>query len=709
MSGTLLIDAHYNEETRVAIIGEDGKLNNFEAEYSNKKPIKGNIYLAKIVRIEPAIQAAFIDYGGDKHGFIPLSEIHFDYFNKNIMKSIENELSAEAEKENSEGNQGASGEGAKPIIPITKRVFKIQEVISTKQVILVQAEKEVRGNKCAFFTTFITLPGRYCVLMPNPPRGKSNGISRKIDFSEKERLKDIVDSLDVPEGMTCIVRTAGENKKKQEIKRDLEYLCRLWNEIRAKVTSSIAPTLIHEEGNIVKRAIRDLYQKNMDKIIIQGKDAYKEARTFMKSFTPSHVKKIELYEDKDMPIFHKYKIEDKISNILDTTVTLPSGGSIVINTTEALTAIDVNSGKLKNERDIEGTALKTNLEAAVEIGRQIRLRDIAGIIVIDFIDMINPKDNLKIEHKMRDVMKDDYSSMHFSKLSQFGLMELSRQRLRTSLADSTFSQCPHCHGSGKILANETVALSVVRKIENFLVKDKAKAVLVELSPGIDLFILNRKRKIIAEMESAYDVSIEIARNPALSPMQCKFIVREYRRRKKNTVLEDPLRKAKSDDVSENPEVTEEEKLTNKANVRSSRRKGREKRVMNRSSEDTGNAQEQSDLGNISGPAIDSNIKAENVSKNQQVKKRGSKQKNTPKKIKANPVAKIQESVTETASDTGKAKISDTKAGSPETDVNIAEAKQSETPIKKTEQKSEVSPNRANAGRSKSGWLKKIFS
>lgn len=519
MAGKLLIDAHYNDETRIAIINDDGKLENFEAEYADKKPIKGNIYLAKIVRIEPSIQAAFIDYGGGKNGFLPLTEIHYDYFNQNVLKALEKE----GVFENSTDDESGSTEGKSP-----RRQIKIQEVISTKQIVLVQAEKEVRGNKCAFFTTFISLPGRYCVLVPNPPRGKGNAISKKIDHSEKARLKEIIESLDIPEGMNCIIRTAGEKRTKQEIKRDLEYLYRLWNEIRDKVTSSIAPALIHEEGNIVKRSIRDLYQRTMDKIVIQGKSAYKEARTFMKTFTPSHVKKIELYEDTESPLFHKYEVEDKIDRILVPTVSLPSGGTIVINSTEALTAIDVNSGRSKNERDIEETALKTNLEAATEIARQIKLRDIAGIIVIDFIDMLDHKAHVKVEKAMRAAMSNDYSSVQFGKLSQFGLMEISRQRLRTSLADATFVQCSHCAGSGKILASETVALSVIRKIENFLTSKTAKSIIAEVAPGVDLFILNHKRKLLSEMEQHNDVFIEIARNASLNPLECKCIVTEYK-------------------------------------------------------------------------------------------------------------------------------------------------------------------------------------
>ena len=517
MAGKLLIDAHYNDETRIAIVGEDGKLENFEAEYSGKKPIKGNIYLAKIVRIEPSIQAAFIDYGGEKNGFLPLTEIHYDYFNKNVLKALE----TEANEKDSDSEDKSDNKKH------LKRPIKIQEAIAINQIVLVQAEKEIRGNKCAFFTTFITLPGKYCVLVPNPQKGQGNVISKRIDHSEQERLTEIVESLDIPEGMNCIIRTAGAKRTKQEIKRDMEYLCRLWSEIRDKVTNSVAPILIHEEGNIIKRTIRDLYQRTMDKIIVQGKAAYKEARAFMKIYTPAHVKKIELFNDVDVSLFLRYNIEDKIGKILEPTVSLPSGGTIVINTTEALTAIDVNSGKSKHERDIELTALKTNLEAAREIGRQITLRDIGGIIVVDFIDMFERKDQEKIEKAMRAAMKNDYSNTQFGKLSQFGLMEISRQRLRTSLADATFVPCAHCAGAGKVLSNETVALAAIRKIENFLAKRIAKSVIVDVAPGVDLFILNRKRNLLIDMEQRYSVSIEVVRNKMMSAMDCKIFVKEY--------------------------------------------------------------------------------------------------------------------------------------------------------------------------------------
>ena len=516
MAGKLLIDAHYTDETRIAVIGEDGRLENFEAEYSKKRPIKGNIYLAKIIRIEPSLQAAFIDYGAEKNGFLPLTEIHYDYFNQNVLKSLELEnTESETEEENNDQTRHF------------KRQPKIQEVITTKQVILVQAEKEIRGNKCAFFTTFINLLGKYCVLTPNPPSGRKNMVSKRIAPEEKERLKEILGELNIPEGMSCVIRSTGAKRTKQEIKRDMDYLCRLWEEIKGKVTDSVPPKLIHEEGNIIQRSIRDLYQRTMDGVVIQGDEAFEEARAFMKTYTPSQVKKIEKYDDSKAPLFNKYDVEDKIGKILESTISLPSGGTIIINTTEALTAIDVNSAKSKNGRDIEVTALKTNLEAAREICRQIRLRDIGGLIVIDFIDMEDSKSQERVEKAMHIALKRDLSNTQCGKISQFGLMELSRQRLRSNLTDTVFVKCNHCSGSGRILSNETVALSVMRNIENFLAKKIARSVVVEVAPGIDLFILNRKRNLLIEMEKRHGTSIEIVRNKAMSAQENKIRVVEY--------------------------------------------------------------------------------------------------------------------------------------------------------------------------------------
>lgn len=499
MADKLLIDSHYSGETRIAIISDDGIVNNFETEYFDRKLIKGNIYLATVSRIEPSLQAAFIDYGDEKHGFLPFSEIQQEHHDKDAINSADK--------------------------PIEKRAYKIQDVIHHNQVILVQAIREKRGNKCAAFSTFLSLPGKYCVLVSNCD-GKSGGISKKIDSADKERLREIIASLELPAGLGVIIRTAGENRTKQEIKRDFEYLLRLWHEIKEKVALSKAPLLIHEEGNIIKRTIRDLYQRTMDKIIVQGQDAYREARTFMKIFTPSHCRKIELYNDQ-VPIFCKYGVEENLKRILDTMVALPSGGSIVINSTEALTAIDVNSGKNKHANSIDTTALKTNLEATAQIARQIKLRDIAGLIVIDFIDMQDQSFIMKVEKKFKDSMKDDYSNIQIGKISQFGLLEISRQRLRQSLSDANFIVCKHCNGAGKILSDETVAMSVIRQIDGYLVDSNAKSVIVEVASGVDLFILNKKRKHLIEIEKNHGVFIEIIPNPMLVSSGCKILIKEF--------------------------------------------------------------------------------------------------------------------------------------------------------------------------------------
>jgi ribonuclease E len=355
-----------------------------------------------------------------------------------------------------------------------------------------------------------------------------HAVSKKLEASEKERLRDIIQTLDVPDKMTCIVRTAGENRTKQEIKRDFEHLCRLWDEIREKATSSVAPSIVYEEGNIIKRGIRDLYQRNMDGIIVHGKDAYKEARSFMKVFTPNQIKKVMLHEDNGPDLFSRYGIEDSVSKILSPVVRLPSGGSIVINITEALTAIDVNSGKMKNERDMDGTALRTNIEAAVEIARQIKLRDIAGIIVIDFIDVDSSEAATKIEKKIRDAMKGDNANVRIGKLSQFGLIEMSRQRMRMGIAESSFVKCPHCDGCGRILSDEAVAISVIRKIERELIVKKTQGVVAEVASNVAFFILNHKRKLLAELESTYSTFVEITPNSSLTSAECNVTVKEPR-------------------------------------------------------------------------------------------------------------------------------------------------------------------------------------
>ncbi|MBQ8651649.1 MAG: Rne/Rng family ribonuclease [Alphaproteobacteria bacterium] len=543
MNEKLLIDAKYSDETRIAVLNEFGELKNFESERTNQRPIKGNVYLAKIARIEPSIQAAFIDYGANKHGFLPISEIHHEYFNKEVLSKSEDEEQTKN---------------------FNKR-YKIQDVINTKQVILVQAEKEERGNKCAFFTTYISLPGKYSILM-HKKQGNHVAMSRKLEASEKERIKSIIETIDIPEDMGCIIRTACEKRSKAEIKRDMEFLCRLWDEIKSKAKSSNAPELVYEEGNIIKKSIRDMYSRSIDEVIIQGKDAYKEARSFMKTYTPSHVKKIKLWDNVQEPLFLHFAIEEKISDMLNTTIPLPSGGSIVINHTEALTAIDVNSGKLKDEKNIESTAIKTNLEASEEIVKQIKLRDIAGIIVVDFIDMEEKKSKAKVEKKMSDLLKVDYSSTQIGKISQFGLMEISRQRLRQSLTETNFSVCPYCKGAGKVKSHETIAMGVIRKIEAHLLEKNPKRVVFEVAPDIDLYILNHKKNIIQELENNFQTSIEIARNLKFTDDDCKMIIKEQKHNKDKEKQEKDI------------ELNDQKRLENKTSIKKQKARNKNKKA-----------------------------------------------------------------------------------------------------------------------------------
>lgn len=511
MSKKLLIDALHSEETRVAVVS-DGNLEEFDSESFSKKQLKSNIYLAKVVRIEPSLQAAFVDYGGDKHGFLPFAEIHPDYYR--IPVSDRKTL----EKPNVDSDEGASEPETAQPPPKKNYRYKIQEVIQKRQILLVQVVREQRANKGAALTTYISIAGRYCVLMPNSTN-RSGGISRKIqDDTDRKRLKEVLTGLDIPEGMNLIVRTAGQERSKVEIRRDYDYLIKVWEEIREKTLQSIAPCLIHEEGDLVKRAIRDIYTREIDEVLIEGEDAYKEAKEFMKILVPSHAKKVKLYKDSQTPLFHKFKVEQHIEKMMFPKVDLPSGGTIVINHTEALVAIDVNSGKSTKERNVEVTAVKTNLEAAQEIGRQLRLRDLGGLIVIDFIDMDDHKFIQQVEQKLREAVKQDRARIQLGKISQFGLLELSRQRLRPSLMETHTSPCSNCHGTGIVRSTESLALQVLRAIEREAIKGIANEIEAAVPRGIDLYLLNQKRREIIQIENRFDVSIYVVReNLASAP------------------------------------------------------------------------------------------------------------------------------------------------------------------------------------------------
>jgi ribonuclease E len=592
MARRMLIDATHSEETRVVVLNGT-RLEEFDFETSTKKQIKGNIYLAKITRVEPSLQAAFVEYGGNRHGFLAFSEIHPDYYRIPVSDRealMAEEFAAHDDEDHGHAildNQpdfdhhpafegasdhhgdddapqttddvplepaalvttGDSAEGDAVLVdgapdsvielhdepvPVETvggdeleeaqarprvrhyRNYKIQEVIKRRQILLIQVTKEERGNKGAALTTYLSLAGRYCVLMPNAPRG--GGVSRKItSLADRRRLKELMEELEVPTGMGIIVRTAGSERSKAEIKRDYEYLLRLWDDIRELTLRSSAPTLIYEEGNLIKRAIRDLYSRDMEEILVEGADGFRTAKEFMRMLMPSHSLRVKAYRDPAIPLLHRFQVDSQIDQIHNPVVQLRSGGYIVINPTEALVSIDVNSGRATKERNIEETATKTNLEAAEEIARQLRLRDLAGLVVIDFIDMEESRNQKAVEARLKDAMKIDRARIQLGRISAFGLLELSRQRLRSSLIEASTQPCPHCNGTGTIRSTESTALVVLRALEEEGIRRRSAEVTIHVPTQIALYILNQKRQALGEIEQRYGFHITVGQDDSLIP------------------------------------------------------------------------------------------------------------------------------------------------------------------------------------------------
>ncbi len=525
----MLIDTTHAEETRVVIVNGN-RLEDFDVEVESKRQLKSNIYLAKVTRVEPSLQAAFVDFGGNRHGFLAFSEIHPDYYQIPVADKealIAEQLENETDDDDSDNGNGNDSDDSKvesiggddidevetrrPVK--SRRNYKIQEVIKRRQILLVQVVKEERGNKGAALTTYISLPGRYCVLMPNTARG--GGISRKIsNTSDRRKLKSMLNELDIPKGVAVIVRTAGSKRTKAEIKRDYDYLMRLWDQVRETTLESIAPCVVYEEGNLIKRAIRDLYTKEIEDVIVEGNDGYRTAKDFMKLLIPSHAKRVQPYKE-DTPLFHKYQVETQLDAMHDPVAPLKSGGYLVINQTEALVAIDVNSGKATRERNIEETALQTNLEAADEVARQLRLRDLAGLVVIDFIDMEIHRNQTKVERQLKEAMRIDRARIQIGRISPFGLMELSRQRLRPSLMETSTEPCPHCAGTGALRSVDSGALSVLRVIEEEGMRGRSSSITVHVATPIALYILNQKRSSLTAIEERYEIEVMLASDDSL--------------------------------------------------------------------------------------------------------------------------------------------------------------------------------------------------
>ncbi|KKB11224.1 ribonuclease E [Devosia geojensis] len=553
----MLVDAIHPEETRV-VVTAGNRLEEFDFESATRRQLRGNIYLAKVTRVEPSLQAAFVEYGGNRHGFLAFSEIHPDYYQipvadrEALLKAEEAEhQEADAEHaeehislpegvtepdaetdpqehddpsnieqapDNAEPVESVGGADALEEVPERRqrnlmRKYKIQEVIKRRQVMLVQVVKEERGNKGAALTTYLSLAGRYSVLMPNTARG--GGISRKItNAADRKRLKEITSDLEVPRGMGVILRTAGASRTKAEVKRDFEYLMRLWENVRNLTLKSQAPCLVYEEGSLIKRAIRDLYNKDIGEVLIAGDDAYREAKDFMRMLMPSHAKNVKPYGE-DQPLFSKYNVENQLDQMFSPQVTLPSGGYIVINPTEALVSIDVNSGRSTKEHNIEDTALQTNLEAAEEVARQLRLRDLAGLIVIDFIDMVENRSNRAVERKLKECLKEDRARIQVGRISHFGLMEMSRQRIRFGVVESSTHKCPICDGTGLVRSTESVALMVMRHVEDHVLRKPGLSINVRVPVEVALYILNFKRESLIALEARNNLSITITADAKL--------------------------------------------------------------------------------------------------------------------------------------------------------------------------------------------------
>jgi ribonuclease E len=712
MAEKMLIDASHSEETRVVVV-RGNRIEEFDFESEHKKQIRGNIYLAKVTRVEPSLQAAFVDYGGNRHGFLAFAEIHPDYYQipladrqallkaeaEEAREEEENEpayaaagaaatpveaegesravaeiveaveataetVKAPAEKPKAKpkrtrrtkakaseeaeaaqsgpnpggdeaGEEGSTGEMAAMVdtdsisedigarrrgdeddddghdgeneviesvgaedameevadrqIRKPRKQYRIQEVIKRRQILLVQVAKEERGNKGAALTTYLSLAGRYSVLMPNTARG--GGISRKItNLQDRKRLKEIARSLDVPQGMGVILRTAGANRTKVEIKRDFEYLMRLWENVRTLTLNSTAPCLVYEEGSLIKRSIRDLYNKDISEIIVAGEEGYREAKGFMKMLMPSHAKVVQPYRDVH-PIFSRSGIEAQLDRMLQPQVTLKSGGYIIINQTEALVSIDVNSGRSTREHSIEDTALQTNLEAAEEVARQLRLRDLAGLIVIDFIDMEEKRNNRSVEKKLKDCLKNDRARIQVGRISHFGLLEMSRQRIRASVLESTMQACPHCNGTGHVRSQSSVALHVLRGIEEYLLKNTTHNISVRTVPEIALYLLNYKRGTITDYEQRFGVSIIIEADahvgaqhfaidrgePVENPVKIEQLLHfEPEPEEEDIVVEEDLDEEEAEEASERPEQAKAQAADESGRKRKRRRRRRGK-------------------------------------------------------------------------------------------------------------------------------------
>ena len=689
MSKKLLIDARQSEETRVISTTND-LIDDFEYEVHSRRQLKGNIYLARVTRVEPSLQAAFIEYGGNRQGFLAFSEIHPDYYR--IPVEDKNKLLAEASAKTDEDLNLIDDSGEDNIDEFNEEEFKkikrnlyknykIQEVIARRQILLVQVVKEERGSKGAALSTYISIAGRYCVLMPNTPRG--GGVSRKIsNITDRKRLKKVVDELDVSKGMAVIIRTAGSKRTKTEIKRDYSNSMKIWENVKKLTLESNAPFLIHEEGSLVKRAIRDLYHSDIDEVLVEGSDAYKACKNYMKALMPSHAKKVQQYIDDKLHLFQRYNLDAQLQDIFNPKVTLKSGGYIIIDQTEALVAVDVNSGRSTRERNIEDTALKNNLEAAEEFARQARLRDLSGLIVIDFIDMEENKNRISVEKKLKESMKKDRARIQIGEISNFGLLELSRQRLRPSIVENSSELCPHCAGSGRIQSIEVSAVQILRAIEEEGAPDGIEGVKVFAHSDVILHILNKKRSQLNEIENGYKILIDFNNDNTIIPPQKKLEV------VKKSI---PKEQRETETKEQNNNFDNDEKQNKRRRNRKPARRRRKVDIesnLNQNSETTSpNQQEVIKMENEDDKNIKTSIEIADAENDKQtiLKKEKKTTKRVKKTKKANAIEKEIQNSEPKQSDENKdinVEIRETKSSAPIEVVNIEQNASKEKPKKK---------------------------
>ncbi len=679
MNKRLLIDARQSEETRVITTTND-LIDDFEYEVHSRRQLKGNIYLARVTRVEPSLQAAFVEYGGNRQGFLAFSEIHPDYYRIPVedKKKLLAEASAKTDEEIQPNEEDVDDhtddyneEELKKIKKNLYRNYKIQEVIARRQILLVQVVKEERGTKGAALTTYISIAGRYCVLMPNTPRG--GGVSRKIgNITDRKRLKKIVDDLDVSDGMAVIIRTAGSKRTKTEIKRDFSNSLAIWENVKKLTLESNAPFLIHEEGSLVKRAIRDLYNSEIDEVLVEGSEAYKVCKNYMKAVMPSHSKKVQQYNDDRNPLFQRFKLDSQLQDIFNPRVTLRSGGYLIIDQTEALVAIDVNSGKATRERSIEDTALKTNLEAADEFARQSRLRDLSGLIVIDFIDMEENKNRNLVERKLKEAMRKDRARIQIGEISNFGLLELSRQRLRPSVVENSSELCPQCGGSGRIQSIEVSAIQILRSIEEEGSSDENIGIKVSAHSDLILHILNQKRSQLSEIEMRYNISIDFINDDSIIPPQKKLEII-----KNNPSTNQEELEIKSNAISIDDEDNQSRKKRTK---RTNKRKKKTPSKTNKDNVTLFNEEEAKQLENTNLENAEVSLK-KNQSKNKKlIEKKSKNLKNV--KSKGSPKQIILEEKIELETKTNKSKIREIKSSQPIEVTQIDEKSNIEKPKKK---------------------------